>query len=66
MRSLLTKRAGKLIRLMLKPVKVSADVYDLCKKAYYYSQNSDESFDMTIGPITGLWRIGFPDAHKPT
>lgn len=51
---------------MLKPVKVSADVYDLCKKAYYYSQNSDESFDMAIGPITSLWRIGFPDAHKPT
>lgn len=51
---------------MLKLVKVSADVYDLCKKAYYYSQNSDESFDMAIGPITSLWRIGFPDAHKPT
>ena len=49
-----------------KPVKVSADVYDLCKKAYYYSQNSHESFDMAIGPITSLWRIGFPDAHKPT
>lgn len=50
----------------IKPVKVSPDIYRLCQKAYYYSDNSDESFDMAIGPITNLWRIGFPDAHKPT
>lgn len=50
----------------IKPVKVTKDIYQLCKTAYYYSQNSDESFDMAIGPITDLWRIGFPDAHKPT
>ncbi|MBP2057746.1 thiamine biosynthesis lipoprotein [Lactobacillus colini] len=49
-----------------KPVKVSKDVYNLCKIAYDYSENSDGSFDMAIGPITSLWRIGFPDAHKPT
>lgn len=50
----------------IKPVKVSKDVFDLCQKAYYYSQNSDDSFDMAIGPITSLWRIGFPDARKPS
>lgn len=50
----------------IKPVKVSNDVFDLCKIAYYYSKNSDDSFDMAIGPITSLWRIGFPDAHKPS
>lgn len=50
----------------IKPVKVSKDVFELCQKAYYYSQNSDDSFDMAIGPITSLWRIGFPDARKPS
>ncbi len=48
-----------------KPVKVSPAIYRLCKIAYHYSQNSEGSFDMAIGPITSLWRIGFPDAHKP-
>lgn len=47
------------------PVKVTPSIYRLCKDAYYYSQNSDGSYDMAIGPITSLWRIGFPDAHKP-
>lgn len=50
----------------IKPVKVSPEIFELCKKAYYFSKNSDDSFDMAIGPITNLWRIGFPDAHKPT
>ncbi|GFZ27279.1 FAD:protein FMN transferase [Lactobacillus corticis] len=49
----------------VKPVKASRDIYRLCKEAYHYSANSDESFDMAIGPITQLWRIGFPDAHVP-
>lgn len=50
----------------VKPVKVSKDVYDLVKKALYYSKNSNGSFDLTIGPITSLWHIGFDDARKPS
>ncbi|SPX69398.1 thiamin biosynthesis lipoprotein ApbE [Lactiplantibacillus plantarum subsp. plantarum] len=49
-----------------KPVAVSKDIYPMIKAAYYYSKNSDESFDLAIGPITSLWHIGFSDAKVPT
>lgn len=49
----------------IKPVKVSDDVYPLIKKAYQYSEESDDGFDLSIGPITQLWHIGFDDARKP-
>lgn len=49
----------------IKPVKVSSDVYALVKKAYEYSEDSRGGFDMAIGAITQLWRIGFDDARKP-
>lgn len=48
------------------PVTVSKDIYPMIKAAYYYSENSDESFDLAIGPITSLWHIGFSDAKVPT
>lgn len=48
------------------PVVVSDDVYTLIKSAYKYSSESDGSFDLTIGPLTNLWHIGFDDAKKPT
>ncbi|MGG5325099.1 thiamine biosynthesis lipoprotein [Enterococcus pernyi] len=50
----------------IKPVKVSDDVYRLLKRAYEYSEDSHGGFDMAIGPITQLWRIGFDDARKPS
>ncbi len=50
----------------VKPVKVSKDVYTLIKKAYAYSKDSRGGFDLAIGSITQLWRIGFPDARKPS
>lgn len=49
----------------IKPTKVTPTIYRMCKDAYYYSKISAGTFDFTIGPITSLWRIGFPDAHKP-
>lgn len=49
----------------ISPVTVSDDVYPLIKSAYEYSQESDDGFDMSIGPITQLWHIGFDDARKP-
>lgn len=48
------------------PVAVSDDVYPLVKKAYEYSEDSNGGFDMAIGAITQLWRIGFDDARKPS
>lgn len=49
----------------IQPVELSDDMYELMKKAYYYSEESDGGFDMTIGPITELWHIGYDDARKP-
>lgn len=49
----------------IKPVKVSEDVYYLAKQAYEYSEDSAGGFDMAIGAVTQLWRIGFSDARKP-
>ncbi|WP_034551684.1 FAD:protein FMN transferase [Carnobacterium funditum] len=50
----------------IKPLEVSDDVYSLLKAAYGYSSESEGSFDMTVGPLTNLWHIGFDDAKKPT
>ncbi|WP_414839349.1 FAD:protein FMN transferase [Carnobacterium sp. TMP28] len=47
------------------PMEVSDDVYSLLQAAYGYSKDSDGTFDMTIGPLTSLWHIGFDDAKKP-
>lgn len=49
----------------VKPVKVTDDIYYLLKEAYKYSKDSKGGFDMAIGSITSLWRIGFDDARKP-
>ncbi|WP_265456497.1 FAD:protein FMN transferase [Enterococcus sp. HY326] len=50
----------------IQPVVVSEDVYSLIKKAYEYSEDSEGGFDLAIGAITQLWRIGFDDARKPS
>lgn len=47
-------------------VQVSDDVYDLIKQGIQYSAEFDGAFDITVGPLTSLWRIGFPDARKPS
>nr|WP_125697216.1 FAD:protein FMN transferase [Lacticaseibacillus yichunensis] len=47
-------------------VKVDQDVFDLITYAKSYSEQSNGSFDLAIGPITSLWHIGFADAKKPT
>lgn len=50
----------------VQPVKVSEDVFRLIEKAYQYSEEADQGFDLSIGPITQLWHIGFDDARKPS
>jgi FAD:protein FMN transferase len=49
----------------IQPVKVSNDIYELMDAGNDYSIKSNGSFDISIGPLTDLWRIGFPDARKP-
>ena len=47
------------------PVKVSDDIYELIEAGTDYSIKAEGSYDITIGPLTNLWRIGYPDARKP-
>ncbi|MDR2977153.1 MAG: FAD:protein FMN transferase [Streptococcaceae bacterium] len=49
----------------IKPVKVNNGVYQLIKAADELSSRKT-GFDVTIGPLTELWHIGFDDAKKPT
>jgi FAD:protein FMN transferase len=50
----------------IQPVKVSKDIFELMDAGNAYSIQSNGLFDISIGPLTDLWRIGFPDARKPT
>ena len=49
----------------IKPVKVSASILQLISDAYQLS-DKNTGYDVTIGPLTQLWHIGFPDAKRPT
>lgn len=48
------------------PVQVSEELYYLIEQSIEYGELSDGGFDVTIGPLTNLWRIGYDDARKPT
>ena len=48
----------------IKPVHVTPSVYRVIEAAKHYSENSNGSFDLAIGPITRLWHIGFADARN--
>ncbi|SFS88407.1 thiamine biosynthesis lipoprotein [Halolactibacillus miurensis] len=58
--SAINKNAGK------EPVKVSEPVFNLVKEAIHYGELSNGGFDVTTGPLTNLWRIGYDDARKPS
>jgi len=49
----------------ISPVTVSDDIFTLIKAGKNYSEKSEGSFDISILPLTNLWRIGFDDARKP-
>jgi len=49
----------------LEPVQVSDEIYRLLETGLEYSRLAEGSFDISIGPISSLWRIGFDDARKP-
>lgn len=47
-------------------VKVDPDLYELIHIAKKISLDSDRRFNLTIGPVVKLWKIGFKDAYIPT
>lgn len=47
------------------PVVVSAETFGLIEKAVMVSQ-LDFGFNVAIGPLVKLWRIGFDGANRPT
>nr|WP_240795578.1 FAD:protein FMN transferase [Aquibacillus halophilus] len=49
----------------VEPVIVSNDIYRLIEAGKTYSEMSGGSFDISIGPLTKLWHIGYDDARKP-
>lgn len=46
-------------------VEVSGDTFELLEKAAEYSALAGGGFDLTVGPLVNLWRIGFDDARVP-
>lgn len=47
-------------------VKVSDDTYYVIKESISVSNMSNDTFDISIGPIIDLWAIGTEDAKVPT
>jgi thiamine biosynthesis lipoprotein len=55
---------NRLCRTVRKPVKVSEDLYRVLEASQKLSRLTDGAFDVTIGPVTHLWRVGkTPDAE---
>src|SRR5690554_4860533 len=48
------------------PVKVSEEIFTLVKRGVEYAEDTNGLFDISIGPLTSLWNIGFDDARKPS
>ncbi len=49
-----------------KPVKVDERTFDIIETAQKMSQTSDGKFDVSIGAVTNLWRIGDTEARIPS
>lgn len=49
----------------IQPIQVPEDDYSLIKKAVEVSQR-DLGFNVAIGPLVKLWKIGFKGANKPS
>lgn len=57
--SMINKKAG------ISSHQVGADTYFVIKKAVEYSKLSEGTFDPTIRPVVGLWRIGSDNPKIP-
>lgn len=49
----------------IEPVEVSEEVFHVMERALHYAEESDGSFDPTIGVVTSLWGIGQDNAAVP-
>lgn len=49
----------------IKPVAVPTDIYELIKRAVLVSRQH-LGFNVAIGPLVKLWKIGFKGANKPS
>lgn len=47
-------------------VKVSDDTYYVIKESIIFSSMSNDTFDISVGPIVDLWAIGTENAKVPT
>jgi FAD:protein FMN transferase len=55
---------NRLCRTVRKPVEVSEDLYRVLEASQKLSKLTDGAFDVTVGPVTHLWRLGKkPDAE---
>ncbi|HTB14288.1 MAG TPA: FAD:protein FMN transferase [Bryobacteraceae bacterium] len=55
---------NRLCRTHDRPVKVSEDLFRVLEASSKLSELTDGAFDVTIGPVTHLWRLGkIPDAE---
>ena len=50
----------------IEPVEVSPETYDVIEKALNYGKLTQGVFDITIGPIIDLWKIGSEEEAVPT
>lgn len=50
----------------IEPVKVAPETFELIEKALHYSEETGGRFDITIGAVNDLWRIGQADARIPS
>ncbi|MEG0084970.1 MAG: FAD:protein FMN transferase [Niameybacter sp.] len=48
------------------PYKVNSTLFDIVEKGLYYSQLTNGSFDLSVGPLVKLWSIGLPEARVPS
>ena len=49
-----------------KPVVIPAEVFDLLKSSLYYSEITNGAFDITVEPLTELWRQAERDDSVPS
>jgi thiamine biosynthesis lipoprotein len=50
---------------VLRPVKVSSDLFDVLERAQAIAARSNGAFDVTLGPLTHLWREARKQGHPP-
>jgi thiamine biosynthesis lipoprotein len=53
------------VRAVERPVKVSADLFDVLQESQDMARKSEGAFDVTLGPVIRLWRQARREGHLP-